>query len=170
FTYIDKFTRFPIAAVAITDITAETVVKVFMQNWVTTFGTPITITTDRGAQFESELFNDFGKLLGSKRIRCTAYHPQANGMVERFHRQLKAALISNLNPNQWTELLPLVMSVIRIAVKTDSQCSAAELVFVTTLRLPDLLNCLLLIAPDTTTFWNYKRQSLQTINYQAAAK
>nr|AAX30211.1 SJCHGC02027 protein [Schistosoma japonicum] len=44
-------------------------------------------------------------------------------MVERFHRQ-------------WTELLPLVMLVIRIAVKTDSQCSAAELVFVTTLRLP----------------------------------
>nr|CAX82622.1 Integrase, catalytic region,IPR012337 Polynucleotidyl transferase, Ribonuclease H fold,domain-containing protein [Schistosoma japonicum] len=57
-------------------------------------------------------------------------------MVERFHRQVKAALISNLNPNQWTELLPLVMLVIRIAVKTDSQCSAAELVFVTTLRLP----------------------------------
>ncbi|CAH8289015.1 unnamed protein product, partial [Schistosoma rodhaini] len=107
-----------------------------MQNWVTIFGTPITITTDRGAQFESELFNNLAKLLGSNRIRCTAYHPQANGMVERFHRQLKTALISHSNPNQWTEFLPLVMLGIRTSVKTDAQCSAAELVFGTTLRLP----------------------------------
>ncbi|TNN10580.1 Transposon Tf2-9 polyprotein, partial [Schistosoma japonicum] len=135
FTCIDRFTWFSIA-VPITDITAETVAKAFMQNWVTIFGTPITITTDRGAQFESELFNNLAKLLGSNRIRCTAYHPQANGMVERFHRQLKAALISHSNPNQWTEFLPLVMLGIRTAVKTDSQCSAAELVFGTTLRLP----------------------------------
>ncbi|CAH8592681.1 unnamed protein product [Schistosoma guineensis] len=135
FTCIDRFTRFPIA-IPIADITAETVAKVFMQNWVTIFGTPITITTDRGAQFESELFNNLAKLLGSNRIRCTAYHPQANGMVERFHRQLKTALISHSNPNQWTEFLPLVMLGIRTSVKTDAQCSAAELVFGTTLRLP----------------------------------
>ncbi|CAH8479027.1 unnamed protein product [Schistosoma curassoni] len=128
FTCIDRFTRFPIA-IPITDITAETVAKVFMQNWVT-------ITTDRGAQFESELFNNLAKLLGSNRIRCTAYHPQANGMVERFHRQLKTALISHSNPNQWTEFLPLVMLGIRTSVKTDAQCSATELVFGTTLRLP----------------------------------
>ncbi|KAK4468958.1 hypothetical protein MN116_000094 [Schistosoma mekongi] len=135
FTCIDRFTRFPIA-VPIADITAETVAKVFIQNWVTIFGTPVTITTDRGAQFESELFSNLAKLLGSNRIRCTAYHPQANGMVERFHRQLKAALICHSNPSQWTEFLPLVMLGIRTAVKTDSQCSAAELVFGTTLRLP----------------------------------
>ncbi|CAH8552923.1 unnamed protein product [Schistosoma margrebowiei] len=135
FTCIDRFTRFPIA-IPIADITAETVAKAFMQNWVTIFGTPITITTDRGAQFESELFNNLAKLLGSNRIRCTAYHPQANGMVERFHRQLKTALISHSNPNQWTEFLPLVMLGIRTSVKTDAQCSAAELVFGTTLRLP----------------------------------
>ncbi|CAH8656626.1 unnamed protein product [Schistosoma haematobium] len=135
FTCIDRFTRFPIA-IPIADITAETVAKVFMQNWVTIFGTPITITTDRGAQFESELFSNLSKLLGSNRIRCTAYHSQANGMVERFHRQLKTALISHSNPNQWTEFLPLVMLGIRTSVKTDAQCSAAELVFGTTLRLP----------------------------------
>ncbi|KAK4474308.1 hypothetical protein MN116_000394 [Schistosoma mekongi] len=135
FTCIDRFTKFPIA-VPIADITAETVAKVFIQNWVTIFGTPVTITTDRGAQFESELFSNLAKLLGSNRIRCTAYHPQANGMVERFHRQLKAALICHSNPSQWTQFLPLVMLGIRTAVKTDSQCSAAELVFGTTLKLP----------------------------------
>ncbi|VDO88340.1 unnamed protein product [Schistosoma mattheei] len=57
-------------------------------------------------------------------------------MVGRFHRQLKTALISHSNPNQWTEFLPLVMLRIRTSVKTDAQFSAAELVFGTTLRLP----------------------------------
>ncbi|KAH9592646.1 Importin subunit alpha, variant 2 [Schistosoma haematobium] len=45
----------------------------------------------------------------SNRIRCTAYHPQANRTKERFHRQLKTTLISHSNPTQWTEFLPLVM-------------------------------------------------------------
>ena len=48
-------------------------------------------------------------LLGSSRIRTTAYHPIAKGMVERFHRQLKAALKCRLNQSTWTEALPLVM-------------------------------------------------------------
>ncbi|VDP40114.1 unnamed protein product [Schistosoma curassoni] len=107
-----------------------------LQNWVTIFGTPITITTNKGARLESELFSNLAEILGSNRIRCTAYHPQANGMVERFHRQLKTALISHSNPNQWMEFLPLVMLGIRTSIKTEAQCSAAELVFRTTLRLP----------------------------------
>nr|AAW25023.1 unknown [Schistosoma japonicum] len=106
-----------------------------MQNWVTVFGTPITITTDRGAQFESELFNSLAKLLGSNRTRCTAYYPQANGMVERFRRQLNAALISHSDPSQLTKFLILVMLGIQTTVKTDSLCST-ELVFGITLRPP----------------------------------
>lgn len=54
-------------------------------------------------------------LLGSKRIRTMAYHPIANGLVERFHCQLKVALKCHNSPNQWTELLPLVLLSIRIA-------------------------------------------------------
>jgi hypothetical protein len=66
-------------------------------------------------------------LLGSSRLRTPAYHPVANGLVERFHRQLKAA---------WAESLPLVLLGIRTALKKDLGCSKAELVYGTTLRLP----------------------------------
>ena len=37
-------------------------------------------------------------LFGTKRVCTTAYHPQSNGMIERFHRQLKAALNAQHNP------------------------------------------------------------------------
>lgn len=74
-------------------------------------------------------------LLGSKRARTTAYHPQSNGMVERFHRQLKAALKAQHN-SSWMDTLPLVLLGIRTALKEDISSTAAEMVYGTTLRLP----------------------------------
>ena len=75
-------------------------------------------------------------LLGSTRIRTTAYHPRANGMVERFHCQLKASLKSCPPTIRWTDSLPLILLGIRVALKQDLDCSTAELVYGTTLRVP----------------------------------
>ncbi|BHF63007.1 hypothetical protein SprV_0200599600 [Sparganum proliferum] len=100
------------------------------------YGIPSTITTDRGQQFESRLFNNLTDLLGCSRIRTTAYHPSSNGLVERFHWQLKASLRAHDNSSHWSEHLPLVMLGIRTALKPDLECSAAELVYGTTLRIP----------------------------------
>nr|VZI42160.1 unnamed protein product [Spirometra erinaceieuropaei] len=124
-TCVDRYTRWP-EAIPLSDIAAPTVVKAFLSRWVAIFGAPSTITTGCGAQFESNFFQSLLSFLGCTRIRTTAYHPAANGMVERFRRQLKASLRATADPENWTDHLP----------QPDLDCSAAELVFDATVRLP----------------------------------
>ena len=93
-TCVDRFTCWP-EVVPLSDITAISVAHA--------------ITTDRGSQSESNLWQQLMCLLGSTRIRTTAYYPAANGLVERFHHQLKASLMSVTTSTRWIEALPMVL-------------------------------------------------------------
>ena len=134
-TIIDRFTRWP-AAIPLPEITAESIASAFVTYWIANFGIPSTVTTDRGSQFESSLFSLITSTFGIQRNRTTAYHPISNGMIERFHRQLKSSIKAYNNPNNWSEILPLVLLGIRNTLKADLQCTPSQLVYGTTLRLP----------------------------------
>ena len=133
-TIIDSFSRWP-EAVPIIDTSAETIVDAFYRIWIARFGSPAKITTDRGSQFESAIFKAFTNLIGCKKLRTTAYHPSSNGMVERWHRSLKAAIMCYATTD-WVNVLPSVLLGLRTSVKEDCQASAAEMTYGTTLRLP----------------------------------
>jgi len=163
FTCVDRFTRWP-EAIPIPDITAETLVHTFLMHWVAKFGAPQYVTTDRGQQFESRLFKSLMEFLGCQRIRTTSYHPAANGLVERFHRKLKAALMSQENRDHWVENLPLVLLGIRSSIKEDLHCSTAEMVYGTTLRLPgELIDPSSPNFEDTANLLDRLRQFARTI-------
>ncbi|BHF81873.1 hypothetical protein SprV_0802500800 [Sparganum proliferum] len=134
-TCVNRYTRW-VEAFPLPNAQAETIVKTFVSRWIAMFGVPSTVTTDRGAQFESALFQTLLHFLGCTRIRTTAYHPAANRMVERFQRQLKTALRAVEDPENWSDNPPLALLGIRAALKSNLDCSAAELVFGTTLGLP----------------------------------
>ena len=89
FTIIDRFTRWP-EAVPIQNVGATTCARALLRNWIARFGVPDSITSDQGSHFTSGLWREFYNVFGCSPKHTTAYHPESNGMVERFHRSLKA--------------------------------------------------------------------------------
>lgn len=133
-TIIDRFSRW-LMAIPIKDMTATTTATAVFNNWICQFGTPLTITTDQGSQFESILFTALCNVIGAKHRRTSPYHPASNGIIERWHRTIKTAL--KCNPHvPWPDLLPSVLLGLRTAYKDDLKASPAELLYGTTLRIP----------------------------------
>ncbi|XP_050339727.1 uncharacterized protein LOC126766071 [Bactrocera neohumeralis] len=101
-------------------------------------------------------------MLGIHRIRTTPYHPQSNGLVERWHRTLKAALMCN-NETPWSDMLPSVLLGLRTAYKPDLKASSAEMLFGTTLRIPGDFFDTASTPGDPQTFVRKYRQIIQAI-------
>ncbi len=127
FTIIDRTSRWP-EAIPLASITAADCARALFAGWVSRFGVPATITSDRGAQFTSPLWAGLCNLLNIQHSPTTAYHPQSNGLVEWFHRRLKDA--------DWHDHLPWVLLGIRTAFREDSEFPPAEAVYGSQLVLP----------------------------------
>jgi len=117
-------------------ISAQEVADTFVSEWVARYGVPETITTDRGTQFTGSTWKCLCRQLGVQHITTTAYHPQANGLVERFHRALKEAMKARSGGSAWLENLPWVLLGLRAAPKEEANVSAAQAAFGTQLQLP----------------------------------
>ena len=87
-TVVDRSTRWsealPLRATAAADCA-----EVFIASLVARYSVPAAVTSDRGMQFASAFWAAMSSRLGIKHKLTAAFQPQANGAVERFHRQLK---------------------------------------------------------------------------------
>ena len=156
-TCIDRSTRWP-EAIPLTGISTAECVSAMFHGWISRFGVPSIITSDRGTQFTSSLWSSICSLLSIHHVSTTAFHPQSNGMVERFHRQLKNSLRARLASSDWFEHLPWVLLGLRATPREDSATSASEAVYGSDLILPNQF--LIVQDPPSKQFFEELRNSM----------
>ena len=110
----DYFTKWT-EAFPMPNMEAQTVAKLIVEEVICRFGVPVSIHSDQGRQYESLLFSEVCKHLQIRKTRTTPYHPQSDGMVERFNKTLAAMLSNYVNDNHrdWDESIPFVMMAYR---------------------------------------------------------
>ncbi|MEO1419314.1 MAG: hypothetical protein AAFW00_28935, partial [Bacteroidota bacterium] len=84
----------------------------------------------------SSLWSAVNTSLGIQHNTTTAYNPEANGLVERFHRTLKAALMSRCATGNWFHHLPWVLLGLRTTPKSADDISPSERVFGEVVSVP----------------------------------
>ena len=93
-------------------------------------GVPDEILTDQGTQFVSGIMKEVSRLLSIKQLR-TPYHPQCNGLVERFHGTLKGMLrkMKQEKPKTWHRYLPALLFAVRETTQSATGFSPFELIY-----------------------------------------
>uniref|UniRef100_A0A3B3XW38 Gypsy retrotransposon integrase-like protein 1 n=1 Tax=Poecilia mexicana TaxID=48701 RepID=A0A3B3XW38_9TELE len=106
-TIVDRFSKachlVPLRRLPSSRETAQLLIKhVFRLH-----GTPLEILSDRGPQFVSKVWKEFGRALGAKVALSSGFHPQTNGQTERLNQELEASLrcVCASDPTSWSSQL-----------------------------------------------------------------
>eukprot|EP00731_Ephydatia_muelleri_P029828 Em0021g351a len=125
----DFFSKWPLVF-PVPDQKSERIVKLLADEIIPFCGVPEALLSDRGTNLLSHLMLDVCRALGIQKLNTTAYHPQCDGMVERFNRTLKTALRKHAAKfgNQWDRYLsgvlaPLESSLLPVENLTPSSVS-----------------------------------------------
>ena len=133
----DYLTKWPLVY-PVADQKAQTIAKILIEEVVPFFGVPESLLSDRGANLLSHLIKELCSLLGITKLNTTAYHPQCDGMVERFNRTLKSMLRKHASRfgNQWDCYLSSVLWAYRNTPHESTGEKPSMLLFGLNLRSP----------------------------------
>ena len=125
----DYYTKY-VRCYPLPDHTAPTCAEALVK-WILIFGMPLTLHTDQGREFESDLWQKLCETLNIRKTRTNAYRPQSDGLVERFNRTLIASLTTLVNDRQdnWDDLVDYVTFAYNGTPHASTQCSPNLLVF-----------------------------------------
>lgn len=126
----DHFTKWA-EAVPLRDATGELIAKAFVKHWLCMFGPPECILSDRGKNFLDGVMKHVYTILGVHKINTSAWHPQTDGMTERFNGTLITMLSTCINTNQkdWDTFIPYVLYAFRVSRQDSTKESPYYLTF-----------------------------------------
>ncbi|KAK3918320.1 Retrovirus-related Pol polyprotein from transposon 412 [Frankliniella fusca] len=159
---------------------SETIAKALIEHVFSVYGAPISILTDQGRAFESELFREIMDLYHIKKLRTSSYHPSANGKAERWIRTLKKsiAMLVGKAQHNWPDYVPFVAQAYRSLPHSAHKFSPYEVLFGAPMRTPSTLTQG--IPPQAKLLESYPYEvrealgqihdAVRTMNSQAATK
>ena len=120
------------------DQSAATIANLLVREIMSRHGVPSQLLSDRGRAFLSGLLREVQLLLGFKKVNTSAYHPQTDGLVERFNRTLTAMLAKTAERGgkNWDEKLPFVLFAYRASQQQSTLESPFFLLYGRDPRLP----------------------------------
>ena len=122
---IDYLTKW-IEVKALKEATAEATADFIYKGIICRHGCPKIILSDNGTHFKNRLIQQICEKFGIKHKFSSPYHPQTNGLVERFNRTLCESLAKTLEKeNQWDEKLEEVS----LAYRTNKQATTGKTPF-----------------------------------------
>ncbi|CAF4100345.1 unnamed protein product [Rotaria sordida] len=124
----DYFTRW-VTAVALPDCSAQTTAQALFKEYICRYGVPKSVLSDQGTQFKNQLMEAMAKLIGYNHIFSSVYHPQTNGMVERFNATFvpQIAKLQNRENNNWDEFLSPVVFAYNTGIHATTSYSPFQL-------------------------------------------
>jgi transposase InsO family protein len=133
----DLFTKWT-EIIAIPDATAETCANTILNEFISRFGCPISIHSDRGRNYEADLFKELCHLLQIKKTRTSPRHPQGNGSVERFNQTLITMIRAYLKgkANKWDQNLGCLAAAYRATQHESTGYTPNHLMLGREVRLP----------------------------------
>lgn len=136
FTLMDLATRYP-EAVPVRSIKSKIILRE-LTTFFTRFGLPKEIQSDQGSNFMSREFKDSMRALGITQITSSAYHPQSQGALERYHQTMKNMLKKYCleHERDWDKGLPYLLFAAREAPSESLGFSPFELLFTHSVRGP----------------------------------
>lgn len=142
-TMMDRFTRY-VAAFPLRRIRAWDIVRVVVDEWILRYGIPKRFLSDNGTQFRSHVLREIERDLQISHSFTTFYHPETNGMIERFHRflndRLRACQYDDdqdfLETGDWVYYIPAVVHSYNITKHSVTGYSPYRLLYGRKPRLP----------------------------------
>ena len=128
---IDNFSKFT-ELYATRDTTAISYIHACIQH-ISLFGIMSSIRSDGGTQFTANICKQLSDLFKFTHHIILAYHPQANGIVERKNaeviKHLKSLVLVKHDKDKWSMYLPLVQRILNSTIDNTTNICPAELIF-----------------------------------------
>ena len=133
----DYLTRW-VEAVVLPTITAQTVADAFVDQIICRHGAPRVLLTDRGTNFVSHLFTNVCKIVGIGRQLTSPYHPQTDGLVERFNKTFAQMMTNYINETHtdWDLIMPKIIFAHNTAVQASTLETPFYLLYLRDPRYP----------------------------------